>query len=239
VLEVLAVAGTLYAIIYGGAAAAGYAKRFENPLLSVAVSTVLMVLFVTLFSMRDKSWRQSLSVERRSWKEWLGFGVAGFFATYGINIVLGLSYFVISKVTGGNPNSLAQSKAEWTTQLADVPLWAMLLLAALAGFWEELVFRGFILGRLRAAFAMEEPLRRDLTAVLLTSLIFGFGHGYQGPFGLAQTSIVGMVLGLLTLWRGSIWPALVAHVGIDAFGLVMIKVLKPTLEKVLKGELKA
>lgn len=238
VLEVLAVAGTLYALIYGGAALVGGSeKRFEHPLLSVATSLTLMVLLVALFSVRDPKWKQSLSVERRSVTEWVGFGFVAFFATYGVNIVLGVGYFVITKLSGGDVNAIAQSKAQWTSQLADIPLPAMLLLAALAGFWEELVFRGFILGRLRAAFSLEEPLRRDLSAVLITSLIFGFGHGYQGPFGLAQTSLVGVVLGLVTLWRGSLWPALFAHFLVDAFGLVMIKVFKPMLEKALKGEL--
>ena len=237
IAQVVVVVGVLYGIIYGGAALEGYGKRFEHPVASVGLSAVLMVLLVALFSRRDPKWRQSLSMDPKPVTEWLLFGAVGFAASYGANIVLGMGYLIFSKVTGGDPMALAHSKAQWTSMLADIPLPAMLALAAMAGIWEEIVFRGFVLGRVRAALHLDTPMQRDVSALMITSIAFGFGHGYQGGFGLIQTTLAGVVLGWLTLWRRSLWPAMVTHVGIDAFGLIAIKLLKPMLEKVAKGEL--
>jgi membrane protease YdiL (CAAX protease family) len=79
----------------------------------------------------------------------------------------------------------------------------------------------------------EAALHRDVLAVLLTGLFFGAGHGYQGWLGVGQTAVAGIALGALTVWRKSIWPAMGAHLAIDAFGLIMIKVLKPMLDSLM------
>ncbi len=196
-----------------------------------------MLLLVMLFSGRDPKWRSSLALESRGPYDWVLYGMAGFFGAYGVNIVLGLSYYVLLKLAGSHPENLASSKAKWASELSTLPLWVMIALAALAGFWEEIVFRGFVLGRARAWFSAftADPLKRDVFAVVLSSALFGLGHGYQGGFGLFQTATVGAVFSTLTLWRRSLWPAVCAHVAIDSFGLIMLRVLKPTLEKLLHG----
>ncbi len=49
-----------------------------------------------------------------------------------------------------------------------------------------------------------------------------------------QTSAVGMAFGALTVWRKSLWPAIVAHLTVDTIGLVALKLLKPAIETLLK-----
>jgi membrane protease YdiL (CAAX protease family) len=70
-------------------------------------------------------------------------------------------------------------------------------------------------------------------AVLVSAILFSAGHAYQGKLGLVQTSVVGVVLGALAVWRGSIWSCIVAHVAIDTFGLFAIRVLGPALERIV------
>jgi uncharacterized protein len=160
------------------------------------------------------------------------FGALGVAGAYGVNIVLGLLFVLVR----GNPVGQAQSKAEWASKV-DVPLWAILPLAIFVGFWEETVFRGFLLGRFRAAFGATDSLsKRDVWAVVLTAVLFGGAHGYQGVLGVMQTSVIGITLGLLTVWRKSVWPAAIAHATIDAFGLFALALLKPYLEKLARGE---
>jgi len=64
-------------------------------------------------------------------------------------------------------------------------------LVVFVGLWEETVFRGFLLGRLRAVFdAPDRPetrLRRDALAVVLSGAVFAAGHVYQGALGVLQT----------------------------------------------------
>jgi membrane protease YdiL (CAAX protease family) len=127
----------------------------------------------------------------------------------------------------------------WLERLAEIPTGAILPLTIFVGFWEETVFRGFVLGRLRAALpAADTPratLLRDAVAVVLCAICFGAGHGYQGALGLMQTTIAGVVLGALTVWRGSLWPAIGAHLAIDAFGLLVIKALWQALSDGVGG----
>jgi membrane protease YdiL (CAAX protease family) len=104
-------------------------------------------------------------------------------------------------------------------------------IALLVLFWEETVFRGFLLGRLRASIPVAgprgAPCRRDALAVVVAALCFGAGHGYQGVLGIVQTTSAGLVLGTLAVWRQSLWPCIGAHLAIDAFGLVALKALRP------------
>lgn len=233
------VVGAVYLIIYGGAWLGGGSKRFENPLLSVSLTAAVMLLLVALFSARDPQWRSSLLVEPRPWREWLPYGVIGVMLSYGVNITAVLVYTVGSKLLGGHPEQLAVAKAQWASQLGGLSLLSVVPLALLAGVWEEIVFRGFVLGRARVAFGrlFADPLWRDVAAVALMSVAFGLGHGYQGPFGLAQTGMVGATMAALVLWRKSLWPAVFAHLSIDTFGLVALHVLKPMVEKLAQGKL--
>lgn len=80
----------------------------------------------------------------------------------------------------------------------------------LAAFGEEIAFRivlmrgiAYALGDSRAAFA---------TALVVQAVVFGLVHAYQGPAGIAGSTISGLVYGGLTLAaRGSIWPAAITH----------------------------
>ena len=62
-----------------------------------------------------------------------------------------------------------------------------------------------------AAATPRATFLRDAVAVALCGICFGAGHGYQGALGLMQTTTAGIVLGAVTVWRGSLWPAIGAH----------------------------
>jgi len=52
---------------------------------------------------------------------------------------------------------------------------------------------------------------------------------------IVQTTTAGVVLGAVTVWRGSLWPAIGAHLAIDTFGLLVIKALTRTLSGGIRG----
>jgi membrane protease YdiL (CAAX protease family) len=77
---------------------------------------------------------------------------------------------------------------------------------------EEIAFRG-VLWR---AFAGEWNQR---VALIVTSVLFGFGHlrGYPpGPFGAVLAGMYGLALGVLRWWTGGLGLALACHVCADA-----------------------
>ncbi len=75
-----------------------------------------------------------------------------------------------------------------------------------AGFGEEFLCRGFLFWLLAAAGA-GKGLR-----LVLASIVFGLMHYFWGPEAMIGTTILGFTFGLITLWRGNVWPAVVAHV---------------------------
>jgi membrane protease YdiL (CAAX protease family) len=85
------------------------------------------------------------------------------------------------------------------------------LVALTAGICEEAIFRGFGFGYVRWLW----PGSSDLQAVLLVSIVFGLAHLYQGVRGVVLTGLVGFFLGYLTVWSGSLLPAVIVHALID------------------------
>ena len=85
-------------------------------------------------------------------------------------------------------------------------------LSLLAGFGEEVVFRGFLLAVLIPA------LGDPWTALLASSLAFGVLHVYQGPFGILRTATLGGLLGASVVLDGTLWPAIVVHALVDLVG---------------------
>jgi membrane protease YdiL (CAAX protease family) len=89
-----------------------------------------------------------------------------------------------------------------------------------AGVCEEVLFRGFLIGFLHTGgFGL--PLA---AALVVSSLIFGLGHVYQGLRGVLATTVGGLVFGLLFLLTGSLLACIVLHVLLD---LQLAHVLRP------------
>lgn len=82
---------------------------------------------------------------------------------------------------------------------------AFIALSITAGICEELLFRGWAL-HLSAAGTGSIWL-----GLLISSIAFGLAHAYQGVQGIASTGVVGLLLGLLFVWAGSLLPAQIVH----------------------------
>ena len=90
----------------------------------------------------------------------------------------------------------------------------LVLVAVFAGVGEELFFRG-VLQRL-----FIKIFRNAWAGILVTAFIFSAIH-FQF-YGFIPRFILGMLLGLIYWYSGSLWPAIVAHFAYDAFAVIMI-----------------
>ena len=86
-----------------------------------------------------------------------------------------------------------------------------LLVAITAGVWEELLYRGFLLWFL-------VPYVGLIAALVLSSLIFGVGHVYQGWRGIPRTAAIGLIFAIAYAWSGSLWWVMLAHTILDIYG---------------------
>lgn len=86
----------------------------------------------------------------------------------------------------------------------------LLLNWTVAAFGEELAFRIVLMRGI--AYALGDGRKALAIALILQAIIFGLVHSYQGPAGIAGSTVSGLVYGGLTLAaRWSIWPAAIAH----------------------------
>ena len=89
-----------------------------------------------------------------------------------------------------------------------------------AGFCEETIFRGY-LQRQFAAIA-----NSMLIGVLLSAVVFGASHGYEGAARMILIGIYGLMFGLLAWWRKSLRPGMMAHAWHDALRGTILRMLK-------------
>ena len=97
----------------------------------------------------------------------------------------------------------------------------LLLSWTVAAFGEELTFRILLMRGI--AYALGDDRRAFAIALVVQAVVFGLIHAYQGPAGIASSTISGLVYGGLTLAaRGSIWPAAIAHGLNNTIGIMAV-----------------
>ena len=109
------------------------------------------------------------------------------------------------------------SARELTEMLAAAPtigtmLLNLVVLAAVPAIGEELSFRGVLLGLIdgdTTLGARISPSRRTHIAVWVVGIIFSLIH-FQF-YGFIPRMLLGVVLGYLLVWTGSLWVPMVAH----------------------------
>jgi membrane protease YdiL (CAAX protease family) len=97
----------------------------------------------------------------------------------------------------------------------------LLIVWTFAAFGEEISYRGYLVTR--AADVGARSKTAYWIAVLLVSILFGYGHYYKGPAGIVDSGIAGLVLGTAYLLSGrNLWVCILAHGFIDTFGVVAL-----------------
>ena len=123
----------------------------------------------------------------------------------------------------GKPESPEKKQAETIRELLDlapangieIAAWGALCL--IVGFSEEFVFRGYLQSQGIALF------HRIPLGVLLSAIVFGFAHGYQGLRGMCLIGAFGAMFSIIALMRRSLFPGMLAHAWHDfLMGLLLM-----------------
>jgi len=88
---------------------------------------------------------------------------------------------------------------------------------------EEFLYRGYLLNLAASA------TKSIWVGFLISSILFGFAHLYQGHKGVIGTSIGGLVFGLMFLASRSLLPGQFLHTAMDLIQLLTLsKSLAPS-----------
>jgi membrane protease YdiL (CAAX protease family) len=134
---------------------------------------------------------------------WTAFVFAAFLVTAGTSSAVA-DQFVPDVGASGRFDFVKGNLAGYLTIMALV--WTH------GSFFEELLFRAFVITK--AQTALGGTRMAGIVAVVLSAIFFGYRHFYyQGLHGAFVTGMIGLVFGLIYLWFGrrNIWPLILAH----------------------------
>ena len=206
----------------------------EGLLFAGALQLAIILFFV------GAGWLFSRATKSELWLRWRG-GIAPLWqgALYSIGlrllpIVPFMFIAIVLAILGFKPETLSQwisANRPQTEGIGDSiragsALYKALMLTffsfVVAGFGEELWRVATMRGLLEIAPRAMAPFLKNAIAVIISSLVFGVGHWYQGVIGVGVTAFIGLALGAITLYHRSIWPAVIAHGFFDAASFLAV-----------------
>ncbi|MBZ5587527.1 MAG: CPBP family intramembrane metalloprotease [Acidobacteriia bacterium] len=178
---------------------------------------ILFVLGLLSFRLREGGWSAMGFKRPASWVRIVLIALAA----AALRIVLG--ELVIDPLTSliWPPAKLPSFLAGGITGNLESALKGLLLVWTFAAFGEEISYRGYLLGR--AADLGRRSAAAYWGAVVLASVLFGYGHFYKGPAGIVDSGVAGLILGTAYLLSGrNLWTTILAHGLIDTFAIVVL-----------------
>lgn len=85
------------------------------------------------------------------------------------------------------------------------PVWLLLAFVVAAPIFEELFFRGFLIG------ALSSRAVRPVVSVVVASFLWSLSHLQYDLYGIAMIFLMGLILGAARTATGSVWPCLAMH----------------------------
>ena len=179
--------------------------------IPIAVLFVWFVLWVSRAGWPDVGMRRP-----KNWIKTIGIGI-------GVALFLeALAWFVLVPTMQRFGVQLPDL-SRFESIRGNVPMLLIWLVVAwtTAGFGEEIIWRGFVMGRV--ARVLGDGKAAWVSSLILTSVLFGLLHIYQGTFGVILTGVAGLVFGILYLASGrNLWAPIIAHGTTDTLSFLFM-----------------
>jgi uncharacterized protein len=131
----------------------------------------------------------------------IGFWFVSIFLLLGLRIALGLI----------DLHNLQKTQEETLRALGSLAPHSYLeagffvALSVFAGLFEEIIFRGYLQKQFHGL------TRNAVLGIVISGIVFGLAHGYQGWRLMIVIAIFGMFFGILAYFRKSLRPGMMAH----------------------------
>src|SRR5262245_6925660 len=167
---------------------------------------ILFVLGWISLRLRNGGWKYAGLSRTQSWWKTVALAIlAAAILQLGSELVVQPIAHPILSEPEHVSNVIESGASDWRQALA-----GLLIVWTFASFGEELSYRGYLLTRAADMFG-----RSNLAywvAMIVVSLLFGFGHYYKGPSGVLDSTYSGFVLGGVLLLSGrNLWTSILAH----------------------------
>lgn len=174
---------------------------------TIVMLWTLALLVLGLWLVAGRGWAELGFVAGHGWTLGVGWGLAalvsGFFTWQWFGVMrsdaVRRKFCTELEAMGENLYFLPQSEAEFRLFRTT---------AVTAGITEEIIFRGFVIW----GFAHVMPV---WAAAALSLAVFTWLHRYQGLAQLLPVFLIGLVMTVIVVLSGSLWPAIGLHVVVD------------------------
>jgi membrane protease YdiL (CAAX protease family) len=175
---------------------------------------ILAVMGLLSLRLRDGGWTAMGLRWPASWRRTLLFAVSA----AALRILLGS--LVIDPLTAHFwPAAVAPVGMNEIAGHILVALKWLAIVWTFAAFGEEISYRGYLVTR--AADVGGRSQTAYWAAVLVVSVLFGYGHYYKGPSGIVDSGVAGFIFGTAYLLSGrDLWTCILAHGLVDSVGVV-------------------
>jgi membrane protease YdiL (CAAX protease family) len=190
----------------------------RDNILAGAVVRALCMVGLVLLILRSDGQKNALGLARGEVGIDLLLGGLFTFGAFATALVSGLAVQAVTLLV--NSGMVQREAVERPTLLLDLfggtSLPAFAAAIAVTATFEEVVFRGFLLPRLR-----------HLTgawwlALGIGAVAFGLGHVYEGWTAVVQTMALGAFFGAAFVFRGRLLPVVVAHASFDVIVFALL-----------------
>ncbi len=199
----LTVRGYLRSHQISKAIAADRISLYERTIFFQWMIFVLVIIGVRL---HGSSVYEVLGERWRSWQQ--------LFTDAGVGLLLLLASIMVPAIFGPHSQSGADAATQFLLPRGGAEIGGWIALSLTAGLCEEVLFRGY----LQKQFA---ALTNNAVGIVLSAVLFGAAHGYQGLTKAILIGVTGAILGVAASWRGSTRPGMLAHAAQDLLGGLM------------------
>jgi membrane protease YdiL (CAAX protease family) len=139
-------------------------------------------------------------------------------------VILGIVLFLPFNILAGQLETWLQGAGfsapsrplpDFLTASGGLEVVLAVVLVTVIAFSEEIIFRGYLITRFQAI------TRNVGVALVLAAFIFSLGHGYEGSSGVITVGAMGIIFGLIYIWRGSLVAPMTMHFLQDFVGIVL------------------
>ena len=196
-------------LVFRGKIQAEHMRAAVNPDRIALYERILLTEWLSLALVLAGVWWKGVSLLTVLGDHWRS--AREFLRDAGIGVLFLIVSIAVSSIFGAHGGPADRATNFLLPQGAlQIGLW--ILISISAGVCEEAIYRGYLQKQFTA-------LTKNVPAgILLSALLFGLGHAYQGWRRASVIALMGAMAGILAYWRRSVRPGMIAHALQDLLG---------------------
>ena len=185
-------------------------QNFDNKVflsklhLPIMASEWMLVLILFSFFKFSKREILKLGLSFKKWWLELLIGVGLFFILWGFTKYLLFPFLRILNLSKG-------PAIGYEVNFTKAGIFNSFIISVTAGFCEEIIWRGYALKYLTKIH------NSPVIALIISSIFFGLFHWGYGLYGIVSTAIIGLIFGIIVLWRKNLLAVILIHFLVDFF----------------------